>query len=126
VGMWVVSPDHDAGGRMAQLAGLGICSPLVHHEHRLNINILYIYIYGATILHLGVEKMEVVPDHFVRAKWVRWARLMRTSLHRMQPLLLLRCKDQLRDHEHNNYIVREIRSYVHLLMILRRDCYLMI
>jgi hypothetical protein len=28
----------------AQLADGGVCSPLVHHEHRLNINILYIKI----------------------------------------------------------------------------------
>jgi hypothetical protein len=29
-------------------------------------------------------------------------RMMRTSLHRIQPLLPLRCRDQLRDHEHND------------------------
>jgi hypothetical protein len=32
--------------------------------------------------------------------------MMRTSLHQIQPFLLLRCRDQLRDHEHNNYVVR--------------------
>jgi hypothetical protein len=32
--------------------------------------------------------------------------VMRTSLRRIQPFLILSCKDQLRDHEHNNYIVR--------------------
>jgi hypothetical protein len=33
-------------------------------------------------------------------------RMMRTSLHQIQSFLLLSCKDQLRDHEHNNYVVR--------------------
>jgi hypothetical protein len=29
-------------------------------------------------------------------------RMMRTSLHQIEPLLPLRCRDQLRDHEHND------------------------
>jgi hypothetical protein len=33
-------------------------------------------------------------------------RMMKTSLHQIQQLLLLRCMDQLRDHEHNNYVIR--------------------
>jgi hypothetical protein len=33
-------------------------------------------------------------------------KVMRTSLHQIQPFLLLSCKDQLRDHEHNNYVIR--------------------
>jgi hypothetical protein len=36
----------------------------------------------------------------------KWGRMMRTSLCRIQSFLLLSCKDQLQDHEHNNYIVR--------------------
>jgi hypothetical protein len=51
--------------------------------------------------------------------------VMKTLLHRIQQLLL-RCMDQLRDHEHNKYVVRLIRSYVHLLVILKIDGYLMI
>jgi hypothetical protein len=35
-----------------------------------------------------------------------WPHLMRTSLCRIQQLLLLRYRDQLRDHEHNNYVIR--------------------
>jgi hypothetical protein len=33
-------------------------------------------------------------------------RMMMTSLRRIQPFLLLRCRDQLGDHEHNNYVIR--------------------
>jgi hypothetical protein len=35
-------------------------------------------------------------------------RMMRTSLHQKQPLILLRCRDQLRDHEHKNYVIENI------------------
>jgi hypothetical protein len=46
VWVWVVGPDRDVGGCGAQLAGLGgVCSPLVHREHMLTINILCVYIY---------------------------------------------------------------------------------
>jgi hypothetical protein len=56
-----------------------------------------------------------------------WARtqLMRTSLCWIQPFLLLSCMDQLRDHEHNNYVISK-HSYARLVMILKIDCYLMI
>jgi hypothetical protein len=36
---------------------------------------------------------------------ILWCSLMRTSLRRIQPILL-RCRDQLQGHEHNNYIIR--------------------
>jgi hypothetical protein len=32
--------------------------------------------------------------------------MMRTSLHQIQPPLLLKFRDQLQDHEHNNYVIR--------------------
>jgi hypothetical protein len=32
--------------------------------------------------------------------------MMMTSLHRIQSLLPLSCRDQLRDHVHNNYVVK--------------------
>jgi hypothetical protein len=32
--------------------------------------------------------------------------VMRIPQHQIHPLLLLRCMDQLQDHEHNNYVVR--------------------
>jgi hypothetical protein len=38
---------------------------------------MYVCIYDETILHLGVEIMEAVPDHYVQARKVRWARFLR-------------------------------------------------
>jgi hypothetical protein len=40
-----------------------------------------------------------------RTTSIQVERMMRTSLHQIQLFLLLSCKDQLRDHEHNNYVV---------------------
>jgi hypothetical protein len=37
---------------------------------------------------------------------IKRGRMMRTSLHWIQQLLLLRYMDQLRGHEHNNYVIR--------------------
>jgi hypothetical protein len=44
MGVWAVAPRFDGVGCGAQLNGLGVCSPPVHHEHRLSLS-LYIYIY---------------------------------------------------------------------------------
>jgi hypothetical protein len=37
---------------------------------------------------------------------IKRGRMMRTSLCRIHSLLLLRYRDRLRHHEHNNYVVR--------------------
>jgi hypothetical protein len=51
--------------------------------------------------YLGEE--DEVPS---RTTSIQEGGMVRTSLHQIQPLLLLRCRDQLQDHEHNNYVIR--------------------
>jgi hypothetical protein len=73
----------------------------------INLNCLWSLV---LVPHLTFHICDLTWDkkmrfHRGRCQFKR-GRMMGTSLHRIQPLLLLSCRDQLWDHEHNNYILR--------------------